>query len=73
MGVKVFAKAILCIPKVLIRNAGYDTISMINQAMSDGHGDIVPGLDLENGSIFLPNAVGIYDTYSAKKQLVDAR
>lgn len=68
-----FARAILCIPKVLITNSGHDTQAIINQALSNDMGDFLPGVDLENGGIFSPATLGIYDIYSAKKQLIDAR
>lgn len=73
VGVKMFAKAILCIPKTLVSNSGHDTQGLINQALSFEAGDGILGVDLENGSVFTPSQVGIYDVYAAKKQLIDAR
>lgn len=73
VGVKMFSQAILCIPKILITNSGHDTQVIIDQAMAMDSGDFIPGVDLENGTVFAPGTVGIYDIYAAKKQLIDAR
>lgn len=73
VGLKLFSNAVLVIPKVLIMNAGYDVQDMIGQATTGEGGDFIRGLDLENGGILNPASVGIYDMYSAKKQLIDAR
>jgi T-complex protein 1 subunit zeta len=71
LGVNVFAQAILVIPKTLVTNAGHDAQEMILKCMQP-HGDSVVGVDLENGDVLFPTQVGIYDTYAAKKQIVDA-
>lgn len=73
IGVKMFAKAVLCIPKTLVNNSGHDTQALINQALSNDSGDSIPGMDLDNGTLFTPASIGIYDVYAAKKQLIDAR
>jgi len=71
--VRLFAKAILCIPKTLINNSGHDITTIITRAQNAiGESDQAVGLDLENGSTFVPTTAGIYDIYAAKKQLIDA-
>jgi len=73
LGVKLFAKAILVIPKVLVTNAGHDAQDMILKAtQAHGAGDTVLGLDLDTGDVMLPAAAGIFDNYCVKKQIVDA-
>ncbi|CAL8129676.1 unnamed protein product [Orchesella dallaii] len=72
LGVKLFSKAILCIPKILVSNAGHDTQALINRALYSKDGEGVVGLDLENGDLFNPVSAGIYDIYAAKRQLIDA-
>ncbi|ODM90899.1 T-complex protein 1 subunit zeta [Orchesella cincta] len=76
IGVRLLTKAILCIPKVLVANSGHDAQLIVNRALysdkKEGAGDLITGLDLENGGLFNPAAAGIYDVYSAKRQLIDA-
>jgi T-complex protein 1 subunit zeta len=72
LGVKVFANAILVIPKVLASNAGYDAQEVVLKALMQCQGDTVVGLDLETGDTLLPPLSGILDIYSAKRQMVDA-
>jgi T-complex protein 1 subunit zeta len=72
LGVKVFARAILVIPKVLVANAGYDSQDMVLKALQS-QGDTIVGLDLETGDTLMPTVAGILDNYSVKKQIVDAR
>jgi len=72
--VKLFAKAVLVIPKVLVTNAGHDAQEMILKAMQGrGGGDSIVGLDLDTGDLLYPTAAGIMDNYSVKKQIIDAR
>jgi T-complex protein 1 subunit zeta len=72
LGVNVFAQAILVIPKTLVTNAGHDAQEVILKAMQP-QGDTIVGVDLDNGDVLLPTQSGIYDIYSAKKQMIDAR
>lgn len=71
LGVKLFAKAILVIPKVLVTNAGHDAQEMILKAFQS-QGDAIVGLDLDTGDLLLPTLAGIMDNYSVKKQIIDA-
>jgi len=73
LGVKLFAKAIQVIPKVLASNAGFDAQDVILKTMqAQSGGDVTIGVDLDTGDVLLPTQVGIYDVYAAKKQMIDA-
>ena len=65
-------QAILVIPKTLVTNSGHDAQEVILKCKQP-HGDTLVGVDLDNGDILLPTQAGIFDTYSAKKQMIDAR
>lgn len=69
---KVFAQAILVIPKTLVTNSGHDAQDVILKCMQP-QGDTIVGVDLDNGDVMLPTQAGIYDIYAAKKQMIDAR
>jgi T-complex protein 1 subunit zeta len=71
LGVKVMAKAILIIPKVLVANAGHDSQDTILKALNTP-GDTIVGLNLDTGDTLLPAQDGIFDLYMAKKQIIDA-
>ena len=74
LGVKLFAKAIQVIPKVLATNAGFDAQDVILKTMqAQSGGDLTIGVDLDTGDVLLPTQAGIYDVYAAKKQMLDAR
>jgi len=73
LGVRLLAKAILVIPKVLVSNAGFDAqdvLLKVQQAQADG--DLTVGVDLDTGDVLLPTQAGIYDIYASKKQMIDA-
>jgi len=72
LGVKLFANAILVIPKVLVSNAGHDAQDAVLKALSQFQGDTVVGLDLDTGDTLLPTISGILDNYSVKRQIIDA-
>jgi len=73
LGVKLFAKAIQIIPKVLASNAGFDAQDVILKTLvAQAGGDLPIGVDLDTGDVLLPTQAGIYDVYASKKQMVDA-
>jgi T-complex protein 1 subunit zeta len=72
LGVKVMAKAILVIPKVLVANSGHDSQDTVLKALQTP-GDTIVGLNLDTGDTLLPTQEGILDLYIAKKQIIDAR
>lgn len=74
LGVKLFGRAILVIPKTLATNAGYDAQDVIlktQQAQASG-ANVTVGVDLDTGDVLLPAQAGIYDVYASKKQMIDA-
>lgn len=71
LGVKVMAKAILVIPKVLVANSGHDPQDTVLRALQTP-GDSFVGLNLDTGDTLLPTQDGILDLYVAKKQMIDA-
>jgi len=75
LGVSVFSKAILVIPKTLVTNAGHDAQEMIlkGKQVISTQGDAPVGFDLDIGDTLSPAAQGIWDLYTAKAQIVDAR
>jgi T-complex protein 1 subunit zeta len=73
LGVRLFAKAIQVIPKTLAQNAGFDAQDVILKTLqAQSGGDVTVGIDLDTGDVLLPTQVGIYDSYAAKKQIIDA-
>lgn len=79
LGVEIFAKALLVIPKVLIENSGLDVQEHLLNLLA-GHdnanidkkgGDKMTavGIDLSSGECLSPAMEGIWDNYRVKKQL----
>ncbi|KAL7987074.1 hypothetical protein Chor_005993 [Crotalus horridus] len=71
LGVQAFADALLIIPKVLAQNAGYDPQETLVKVQAEyaESGQLV-GVDLNSGEPMVAGAVGIWDNYSVKKQLL---
>ncbi|CAD7935014.1 unnamed protein product [Amoebophrya sp. A120] len=70
LGVEIFAKALLVIPKVLIENSGLDIQEKLLNLLAEHDQTKVPvGLDVGTGDALSPEAEGIYDNYRVKKQL----
>ncbi|KAK9412382.1 T-complex protein 1 subunit zeta [Crotalus adamanteus] len=71
LGVQAFADALLIIPKVLAQNAGYDPQETLVKVQAEyaESGQLV-GMDLNSGEPMVAGAVGIWDNYSVKKQLL---
>mmetsp|Transcript_34893 Transcript_34893/g.84384 ORF Transcript_34893/g.84384 Transcript_34893/m.84384 type:complete len:544 (-) Transcript_34893:159-1790(-) len=72
LGVDVFAKALLVIPKTLAANAGLDVqqtlITLLEEASAEGSPRV--GLDIVTGDSLLPESVGIWDSVRVKRQLL---
>lgn len=70
LGVEIFAKALLVIPKTLIENSGMDTqeklLELIYQHEKSRE---AVGLDLITGDPCSPQVEGIWDNYIVKKQM----
>merc|ERR1712194_35651 len=79
LGIEIFAKALLSIPKTLLENSGLDVQEHIlhllaghDQANADRKkGDPITavGIDLSSGETLSPEMEGIWDNYRVKKQL----
>jgi len=71
LGVEIFAKALLSIPKALLENSGLDVQEKLLNllAENDQAGGAAVGLDLTTGDTLSPEMEGIWDNYRVKKQL----
>jgi T-complex protein 1 subunit zeta len=71
-GVEAFANALLVVPKTLAENSGLDVQESIIKLEEEQErsGEAV-GLDLSTGDTFLPSAMGIWDSYTVKKQTLN--
>jgi T-complex protein 1 subunit zeta len=72
LGVQAFADALLVIPKTLAENSGLDVQSTIIKVEEEqDRSDLPMGIDLSNGEPCLPTALGIWDSYIVKKQILN--
>merc|ERR1711865_353011 len=70
LGVEIFAKALLCIPKTLIENSGLDVQDVLLTLLGEYETLKTPvGIDVVSGECMDPQAEGIWDNYRVKKQL----
>jgi T-complex protein 1 subunit zeta len=70
LGVSAYAEALLCIPKTLAANGGFDVqdaIVALQDEAAEGH---VVGLNLQTGEPFDPTVEGIWDNYRVKRQML---
>lgn len=75
LGVQAFADALLIIPKTLAANSGFDqmdTIIKLQDELLASGGKAKVGLDLETGEPMDPSALGIYDVFKVKHQIVES-
>lgn len=80
LGVEIFAKALLVVPKVLIENSGLDmqehmlallaAHDNLNVDKKKGEKLDAVGIDLNTGDTLSPEMEGIWDNYRVKKQLL---
>jgi len=70
IGVQAFADALLTIPKTLARNAGHDTQECMLNVTEEPTFDCSVGVDLATGGPCAPAALGIWDNYRVKRQLI---
>lgn len=69
LGVQAFADAMLIVPKTLAENSGLDvqnTIILVEEEQE--RSDMAVGIDLATGADCSPAALGIWDSYTVKKQ-----
>jgi T-complex protein 1 subunit zeta len=72
LGVQAFAEAMLIIPKTLAENSGLDVQSTIIAVEEEQERtDEAVGIDLASGETCLPAALGIWDSYTVKKQTLN--
>merc|ERR1719424_2224648 len=73
LGVHAYAEALLTIPKTLAENAGYDAQdSMLKVLEEEAKGSKKVGMDIHTGEPMDPTAVGIWDNYIVKRQMLDS-
>lgn len=71
LGIEAFAKSMLIIPKTLAENSGLDVQeSIIKIEEEQERSEMLVGLNLSTGETFLPDAEGIWDSYSVKRQIL---
>ena len=70
LGVEIYAKALLVIPKTLARNSGFDPIELLLQLAHDQAAGHFVGVDIETGEPINPEEQGISDNYRVKRQLL---
>ena len=72
LGVEAFAHSMLVIPKTLAENSGLDVQdSVIKVEEEQERTDQAVGLNLTSGEAFLPEAEGVWDSYTVKKQILN--
>lgn len=70
LGVQTFAEALLVVPKVLAENCGVDRErALISLRDATRRGKVV-GLDGFTGELMDPEALGVFDVYRVKRQLI---
>jgi len=70
IGVQAFADALLTIPKTLARNAGHDPQETMLNVTEEPALDCSKGVDLVTGGACSPVAMGVWDNYRVKRQLI---
>lgn len=72
LGVEAFANAMLVVPKTLAENSGLDVQeSIIKLEEEQERSGEAAGLDLNSGETFLPAAMGVWDSFTVKKQTLN--
>lgn len=70
LGVDVFAEALLSLPKYLAENAGFDSQETLIKLQEEHEQGSIVGVDVDSGEPMDPNAAGVLDNYSVKRQLI---
>jgi len=70
LGIQAFADALLAIPRCLVSNAGHDQQDVLIKLLQETEKGKAVGCDLETGDLMDPRAMGVYDNYCVKKQLL---
>jgi len=73
LGMQAFADALLVIPKTLSMNAGYDPQETIVKLVQDSQeGSTCCGIDLTTGEAVDAGAIGVFDNYNVKEQVLNS-
>lgn len=73
LGIEAYALALLCIPKTLAINSGYDAQDTIVKLQEEDRLSPDPiGLDITTGEAAKPVDLGVYDNYIVKKQIINS-
>eukprot|EP01002_Notosolenus_urceolatus_P015904 NODE_904_length_1707_cov_74.579614_g737_i0.p2 GENE.NODE_904_length_1707_cov_74.579614_g737_i0~~NODE_904_length_1707_cov_74.579614_g737_i0.p2 ORF type:complete len:388 (+),score=144.74 NODE_904_length_1707_cov_74.579614_g737_i0:502-1665(+) len=70
LGVRLFADALLSIPRQLAKNAGLDADEAVMQVLDAQYKGEIAGLDLDSGKPMDPVTVGVYDNFSVKRNMI---
>lgn len=72
LGVKIFAEALMIIPKTLAQNSGLDqTDALLKLQQEHDQGNLV-GLDVFTGDTLDPIQSGIFDNARVKAQIIES-
>lgn len=72
MSVQAFAESIVCIPKVLAENSGFDAQDIILDLIDEYNLKKTPvGVNVIEKGIISPELAGIYDNVAVKKQFLN--
>lgn len=72
MSIQAFADSLLCIPKVLAENSGFDGQEVILELIDEYNAKKVPvGVNTAEKGIISPEIQGVYDNYIVKKQFLN--
>jgi len=69
-GVLLFADALLCVPKTLADNSGFDSQDVILSLLEQHQRGHPVGLDVTTGEPMDPAAEGVWDVYRVKRQIL---
>lgn len=72
VGISVYSKALLEIPRVLCSNSGLDPNEIISEMQGYYYDKEVGCLDCESGAVVDPTDYGIYDIYDVKRNIMQS-
>ncbi|GBG70964.1 hypothetical protein CBR_g8264 [Chara braunii] len=72
LGVEAFAESLLVIPKILAENSGFDTQEVLITLQSEHDAGNPAGLNITTGEPMDPATEGVFDNYSAKRQMLNS-
>eukprot|EP00930_Biecheleria_cincta_P047816 TRINITY_DN33217_c0_g1_i1.p1 TRINITY_DN33217_c0_g1~~TRINITY_DN33217_c0_g1_i1.p1 ORF type:complete len:577 (-),score=139.10 TRINITY_DN33217_c0_g1_i1:58-1674(-) len=71
LGVEIFGKALLCVPKTLLENSGLDVQEKLLRVLSERENkNRVVGVSVATGDPIDPSIEGIFDNFLVKKQML---